>query len=78
MDKHTWISRSNQYLLPMDLAKCVLGRRQRIIQNDNNSKWVNAAHYYQLWSFNSYLANTKLRFNTNYDDSNQQINSYFV
>jgi hypothetical protein len=49
-----------------------------MIMNDSNSKWVNAAHYYQLWSFNSYLANTKLRFNTNYDDSGQNINSYLV
>lgn len=71
-----WTLADNHYLLAMDTAKCVLGRRQKKIEKQLNSKWINAADYYKLWSFSAYLAPTKMRSNLNYDDPGQKINAY--
>jgi len=62
----------------MDTAKYVLGRRQKLLQKDPNNTWINAAHYYQLWTFSTYLANTKLRYNRNYDLPRSFVNAYFT
>lgn len=78
VDEFSWIEKKSQYLLVMDTAKCVLGRRQKMLDKDPNNKWINAAHYYGLWTFNSYLANTKLRYNRNYQNPKTIYNAYFM
>lgn len=36
MVSHKWIGKDSQYLLAMDCAKCVVGRRQRMLAETKN------------------------------------------
>lgn len=67
MHDHKWTNTDSQYLLAMDTAKCIIGRREKAISREPNSKWKGACDYYKLWSMSGYLGQQKFRSSTNYD-----------
>lgn len=65
---HLWTKTDDHYLLAMDCAKCVVGRRQKALELAHDSSWADASHYYGIWSMSGYLGQQKLRINTNFDN----------
>ena len=55
----------------MDTAKCVLGKKQKSILQDPNSQWINANHFYKLWTFNAFTSPFKLWNKSNYENPNR-------
>ena len=52
--------------------------KQKELQKDPKNKFFNSAHYYGIWTFSSYLANTKLRVNRNYEIPSLPYNVYLT
>lgn len=76
IEKYRWTTASSQYLVAMEVLKCVLARRQVEVERDKNSKWVNSADFYKLWGVNAYLGPQKLRTNINYEDPGSNNNPF--
>lgn len=76
IEKYRWTYSSSQYLIAMEVLKCVLARRQGEVERDKDSRWVNSADYYRLWGVNAYLGPQKLRTNINYDDPGSNNNPF--
>jgi hypothetical protein len=75
---YKWTSDNNHYLLGMDVAKCVLGRRQDWVKSQTSPKHNDAIDYYKLWTFTSFLGQFKLRHYTNYDNRNRKGEHYYL
>ena len=50
----------------MDSIKCVIGRRQKHLNDAKDAHYADASDYYKIWSMSGYLGQQKLRYNTNY------------
>ena len=64
---HQWIVPDDQYLMVMDSAKCVVGRRQLRLQRESSREYASASDYYKLWSINGNLGQQKIRLETNFE-----------
>jgi hypothetical protein len=76
--EYKWTSEKNHYLLGMDVAKCVLGRREDWLKNQTAQLYTDSMDYYKLWTISSFLGLFKLRYYTNYDNNNRKGEHYYL
>ena len=79
MYENRWTSdnfwHQGRYLTIMDAIKYVLGRREKLIQNDKLIKlWENSGDYYKIWSIpGQFIGQQKLRGETNYENRDYRL-----
>jgi len=76
--EYKWTTEKNHYLLGMDVAKCVLGKREDLIKTQTEPRYKDAMDYYKLWTISSFLGLFKLRYYTNYDNMNRKGEHYYL
>ena len=67
---------TNNYLLPMDVMKYVVGCKQVELEKENHRSHPDASAYYGIWSMNGYTGQQKFRMHTSYHQTTHD--NYFV
>ena len=69
MSGKKWTSPENKYLMVMDSIKHVVGRRQKILEQQQDLMYKSSSDYYKIWSFpGQMVGQLKFRGESNFEN----------
>ena len=78
LGSHAWTSNGNLYLLIMDTIKCVLGRKEKQLQQEGSLKRGGATEYFGLWTIVGLVGPQKFRSYSNFEEPARNLQAYLT